>query len=191
MNTKRQKIFFSLLLIIVIFFALSGIFESMAENRAFRNLQSTATYLLSLQCGNSPCVVIGDIYFIKHKYKRGQRGLSIIAGNNREATIYQYFFTVDGVTYQKNDFSILGKSGLINSGLYYLPNAKFTLNKKFSEPILYDPNNPDINLPLGYAKVLPQIPPPNTFLWYLILIGIIVISLIYIVKCLQESKSTH
>lgn len=115
-------------------------------------IKKQAYHLLSLQCNKQPCVAKGNIEYIEKRSPHIVKGAIFVTPS---IYVYRYMFKVDGNTYNKK-LLVFGKS----SGVKFLPHAKDMLGKKFSGQILYDPNNPSINLPEGYAKALPKMPNP-------------------------------
>lgn len=115
-------------------------------------IKEQAYHLLSLECNKQPCVAKGHIEYIETQSSHIVKGAIFVAPS---IYVYKYMFEVDGNTYNKK-LLVFGKS----SGMKYLPHTKNMLGKKLPEKILYDPNNPLISLPEGYAKALPKIPNP-------------------------------
>ncbi|MCX8745268.1 hypothetical protein J3U68_07590 [Snodgrassella sp. B3882] len=113
-------------------------------------LQKKAEYLLSLNCPDKKCITEGKIIFydqVRGSYK----------SNLPPIYRYQYYFEVNGITYRNNNLLVFSE-GYFFKGMRYYPGRNDSAYSP--ETIIYDPSNPDINLPLEYAKVLPEIPNP-------------------------------
>ena len=121
-----------------------------AKYKKYIPLQKKAEYLLSLNCPDKKCITEGKIIFydqVRGSYK----------SNLPPIYRYQYYFEVNGITYRNNNLLVFSE-GYFFTGMRYYPGRNDSAYSP--ETIIYDPNNPNINLPLEYAKVLPEIPNP-------------------------------
>ena len=128
---------------------------------------------MALNCQDQQCIKEGQIEYLETESLSRKR---FLPGPN--IYFYQYSFTVDGVEYKK-ELCVFGeKTSFFGSGVRYLPAAKLTLGKTFPEKIIYDPQNPNINLPVDYAKVLHLIPDPHAEdkknAYFILLMGIFI-----------------
>ena len=121
-----------------------------AKYKKYIPLQKKAEYLLSLNCPDKKCITEGKIIFydqVRGSYK----------SNLPPIYRYQYYFEVNGITYRNNNLLVFSE-GYFFTGMRYYPGRNDSAYSP--ETIIYDPSNPNINLPLEYAKVLPEIPNP-------------------------------
>ena len=144
----------------VLFFSVMSIhfFNEAEQSRKqhYEAQQTLAAHLLSLNCENHFCLREGQIEYLK-SVKTGARG----PFPTPRIYFYRYTFTVAGKTYARDEFRVFGENtSFLSDGFRYQPRARITKGKTFPEPILFDPRNPEINLPLHYAKVLSEIPNP-------------------------------
>ena len=146
-----EKIFFKFMGLVIIILALWSIKEEHDNtNKYYAPLQERAAYLLALDCQPQQCVQTGEIEYLKTDVT-----LSKLPPLRPRIYLYRYTFEVDNRKYH-SDLKVFSE----RHGTRYMPAARITLGKTFPEKILYDPQNPNINLPEGYAKVLAQIPNP-------------------------------
>lgn len=145
-------------------------------------IKEQAYHLLSLRCNKQPCVTKGSIEYIETQSSHIVKGAIFVTPS---IYVYRYMFEVDGNTYTKK-LLVFGK----RLEMKYLPHTKNMLGKKISEQILYDPNNPSINLPERYAKALPKIPNPYDVDKKNGIIYIIFSLMIFVIAFVKSKKST-
>ncbi len=165
-----EKIFFKVIgpiLFIMGLYILKDAYDNNKKN--YHPLQEKASYLLALKCIDQECITEGKIQYIeteKTYYRR--RWLA-----SPPIYHYRYSFDVENKQYTSNLLIFSERDGL-QFVLRYMPSARTTYGNTFLEKIIFDPSNPEINLPIRYAQVLPQIPSPyENYMGYLgILMGL-------------------
>ncbi len=129
--------------IILLLMFITFISFSLYQERTFSTQKQDAKHLIALNCPPAQCIVEGEIEYIATE--SGSR-----YHRNDKTYEYRYVFQVNNRTYYKN---IKIYSGTFNR-TKYLPSVEFDKTQKHKEKILFDPKNPNINLPEGYARVL-------------------------------------
>jgi len=149
-----EKIFFKVIGPVIIILGLLSIPEANDNtSKYYTPLQERAAHLLALNCQPQQCVQVGEIEYLKTDVDGYWPQLSPQRPN---IYLYRYTFEVDNRKYHSDLMVFSGKG----NATYYMPTARITRGRAFPERILYDPQNPNISLPEGYAKVLSQIPNP-------------------------------
>lgn len=156
--TKFEKFFFMAIGPFIIMLGMSCLVHSIVDKQKFYiSLQNKAKYLLSLNCKLKKCVTEGQIIYTYSEYSTNNNSKSLRAPIYH----YRYYFEVNGKTYINDNLRVFSEGYALTRGrMRYIPSSEWDSNQYSTEKIIYDPYNPNINLPLEYAKVLPDIPNP-------------------------------
>ena len=166
--------FFAIFVFVV--FVSIAFFVSADDEAVFSTQQANAKRLQALNCAEQ-CITEGEIEYLRTE-----------GGKGDYTYIYDYSFKVEDREYH-NTVHVFKYSF---EGQKYLPSAAgFTLNKKFPEKIMFDPNNPSINLPSDYVPVILEQKSPRGDLFWMMLV-IITISVGYaLFKTKVLGKNSH
>ncbi|WP_239326314.1 hypothetical protein [Snodgrassella gandavensis] len=152
---KQENFFCMAIGLLLIVLGVTSIVDSIHnKQKHYIPLQNKAKYLLSLDCTHQECVTDGQMIY-DHPENISSKSI------NTPIYHFRYYFQAGDQTYDNNDLPVFSEGlGFNKGGMRYIPAGRWNSNGFTPEKIIYDPHNPSINLPLAYAKVLPEIPNP-------------------------------
>ncbi|UYZ83213.1 hypothetical protein MTZ49_11475 [Entomomonas sp. E2T0] len=118
------------------------------EKIVYGRMKTDAQLLTELDCNSESCIVDGEIEYINTSTPQSRTFFSAPL-----TYYYKYTFTVNNITYH-NNIEVYGEANVFRGGVVWLPNAKINRGGIFKEKIKFDPDNPNINLPLNYIAVI-------------------------------------
>ncbi|MGE9657644.1 hypothetical protein ACQP6C_04025 [Snodgrassella alvi] len=174
MMKKAEKFFSRVIGPLIIVLGIICLAESKSNHQHYYlPLQNKAKYLLSLNCAPNQCTTQGKMIY-NHPENISAKSISTPIYH------FRYYFRIADKTYINDDLRVFSEGfGFTKTGLRYFPAGGLNSAEFFSEEIIFDPDNPNINLPVTYAKVLHEIPSPYGFFeGFFIIIGGIILTLI-------------